>query len=215
MSDENEYEDLDDDIINSLENPSDELLPEDVFKMVMINKARKVRTHVKLEDEKGDEVNLPETIEQLLNFVKSKLKDGEENQFADQILPLMSQSVVSGLGRMIGIYETGLYLTNETTRTAIIYMMAIGLLLLKFVQENNLTITTHEEPVSEEEIEEVIKKSKISSIATLTAAAGVNPREVLQQLVKEGKISEEDINEVLGEAKKDESNTNNKGNKNN
>jgi len=193
-----DYEGLEDELAESFEGDPDELAPEDVFKMVMINRAKKVKVHVKLRDEDNDEVDLPETITQLLNYVKDQLKDGDGNQFCEQILPLMSQSVVSGLGRILGIQSTAFHLANEATRTGIIHMMAIGLLLLKFVQENNLTIHTFEEEVSDEEIEEIERKAKASSVATMSSAMGIDPKDVLRQLRDQGKITDEDLKDILG-----------------
>jgi len=196
--DELDYEGLEDELADAFEGDPDELQPEDVFKMVMINRIKKVKVKIKLVDEDGDEVDLPDTIAQLLNYVKDQLQDEEGNQFSEQILPLMSQSVVSGLGRILGIRGTAFHLANEATRVAIIHMMAIGLLLLKFVQENNLTIHTFEEEVSDDEIEEIERKAKASSVATMSSAMGMDPKEVLQELVNQGKITDDDLKDIMG-----------------
>ena len=135
---------------------TESLTPEEIFKMVLINKEKGTSVHVELFDEDGDEVELSEIIEKLLTYIEDKISSDEPNQFVDQIMPLMAQSVISGLGRMLGLEHTAFYLTNETSRIALINMMSIAFLLLKFLQKNKITIRTVETDISEEEIEAAI-----------------------------------------------------------
>jgi len=202
--DECDYEGLEDELSESFEGDPDDLQPEDVFKLVMINRITKKRVHIKLIDDEDDEVDLTETIAQLINYIKDKYQDPDGSTFTEQILPLMSQSIVSGLARMIGLQSTAFYLSNETTRMAMVNMMAVGLLLLKFVQENNLTINTFEEDVSDEEIEDLDRKSRASSVAAMSSAMGIDPKEVLQQLVDQGKITNQDLKDIVGEEPDDD-----------
>lgn len=199
MSDGDGIELDDDEMAELYERHDDDLMPEDVFKMVMVNKIRKKRVHVELQDAEGDPVQLKDVVQELLNYIKSKLKDEDENQFTGQIMPLMSQSVVSGLGRMVGINQTAFYLADDTARFSIINMMCVAFLMLKFVQQKGLTIHTFEEDISDEEIEELERKTKANQIATLGALAGEDPKAILEELRKRGKITDKDLEDMLKE----------------
>jgi hypothetical protein len=188
---------FDEDEIQDLFEDEESMTPEDVFKMVMINKVKGTTVHVKLYDQDEDEVELSEVIEELLNYIEKKLSDDKANQFVDQIMPLMAQSVVSGLGRMLGIRHTAFFLANETSRVALVNMMSIAFLLLKFVQQKNLTIQTFEKEISEEEIEDIERKAKAGSAATMGALLGMDPKEILENLVEQGEISQDDLEAIL------------------
>ena len=176
---------------------TESLTPEEIFKMVLINKEKGTSVHVELFDEDGDEVELSEIIEKLLTYIEDKISSDEPNQFVDQIMPLMAQSVISGLGRMLGLEHTAFYLTNETSRIALINMMSIAFLLLKFLQKNKITIRTVETDISEEEIETIKRKANAGSAATMGALLGLDPKEVLENLVEKGEITQEDLDAIL------------------
>jgi len=188
---------FDEDEIEQLFEDEEAMSPEEVFKMVMINKVKGTTVHVELYDEDEDKVELSEVIEQLLSYIEEKLEDKEANQFVDQIMPLMAQSVVSGLGRMLGIRHTAFFLANETSRVALVNMMSMAFLLLKFVQQKKLVIQTFEEEISEEEIEDIQRKAKAGSAATMGALLGMDPKEILENLVEQGEISQEDLTSIL------------------
>lgn len=197
MSDEIEYDN--DELAEMYEDP-DQLTPEEVFTMVTLNRIKKCKVHVELRDENGDIVSLPNTISSLLDYIDDKMKvEGHEsNQFVDQIFPLMSQSVVSGLGRMLGIHKTAFMIAQDDIKIGMIYMMCIAFLMLKFVQNNNLKIHTYEEPVSDEEIESIARKSQANKAMTMGAMTGMKPQEILKQLYEKGEITEEDISSLMG-----------------
>ena len=176
---------------------TESLTPEEIFKMVLINKEKGTSVHVELFDEDGDEVELSEIIEKLLTYIENKISSDEPNQFVDQIMPLMAQSVISALGRMLGLEHTAFYLTNETSRIALINMMSIAFLLLKFLQKNKITIRTVETDISEEEIETIKRKANAGSAATMGALLGLDPKEVLENLVEKGEITQEDLDAIL------------------
>jgi hypothetical protein len=77
--------------------------------------------------------------------------------------------------------------------------MSIAFLLLKFVQQNELTIQTHEEEISEDEIQEIERKAKAGSAATMGALLGMDPKEILENLVEQGEISQSDLEAILSE----------------
>lgn len=200
MSDiEDYYEEMDEDYLEELLEDQDAPSPEEVFNMVSIDKKRGLKTTATLMDEDEEEVPLGDVIEDLTKYIRDQLIDerGEGNQFADQIMPLMSQSMASGLSRLIGIPSTAFIVGSDHLRMSMIHMMCVGFLLLKFVQKNNLTIHTIEEEISQEEIESMVRRSKATSAAQMGAMLGVHPKDVLKQLVQDGKITEEDFSEIF------------------
>lgn len=203
MSDFDEV-DFDEELESLYEEDLDSLSPEEFFKMVTINKIKGITVRVELRDEEGDKIELADIIQQLTEYIQEKMQDTDGNQFADQIMPLMAQSIVSGLGRMVGIPLTSFYLANDLIRTSIINMMAISLLLHKFVQKNNLTIHTIEEKITEEEMETIERKSKANSVATMGAFMGIDPKEMLKNMLDRGDITPEDFNDIINEGSEDD-----------
>lgn len=196
--------DFDEDELDALRNPED-LNVEDVFSMVMINKIKMTKVTVSLETEDHEEVDLPEVISELLGYMKDKMDpdnedNAESNQFADQIMPLISQSLVSCLGRTIGIPSTGFMLADDMTRTALIWSMCMSFLLLKYVQKHKLRIFTSEEPVTEEELEAIDRKTQANKVAMMGAMVGKNPISVLRMMMEQGKLTDEDLKDMIGES---------------
>ena len=189
--------DFDEDEMEELFEDENHISPEEMFKMVMINKVKGTTVHVELFDKEGEKVALPDVIEQLLEYIETKLGNEDENQFVDQIMPLMAQSLVGGLGRMLGLRHAAFFLSNEMSRVALVNMMSIAFLLLKFVQQNDLVIETFEEPVSEEEVERIQRKAKASSQATMGSILGLDPKEILQNLVDQGEIDQEEYDAIM------------------
>lgn len=170
-----------------------ELTPEEIFKMVMINRVKGTTVHVKLFDKDQDEILLSDIIENLLSYIQKQLSKEDSNQYTDQIMPLMAQTVVSGLGRYLGINHTAFFLADKTLRMSLINMMSISFLLLKYVQQKEIVIQTFEEEISEEEIEEIERKAKAGDVATVGAFLGMDPKEILKDLFEKGEISQTDL----------------------
>lgn len=189
---------------------SDELTPEEVFSLVMLNKKRMVKTKVELKDEQGETIPLHEIVSDLLEYMKNKLDSDEANQLADQIFPMMGQVLVSGLGRLLGVGMTGAYLASDTARMSFMHMMCISFLILKYVQEKKLTIIAIEEPVTEEEVASIERKSRANSLAIMGSITGMSYKEILQELVNKGELTEEDLQSILNHGK----DTNDSGNTN-
>lgn len=206
MSEDLDDLDLDEDDIQSLmeEQDPDMMTPEDVFKMVLLNKRNKTRVSVSLEDKDGDPIELSDMMEELVNFLKDKMDDEEGNQVVEQIMPLMSQALVSGLGRLVGNQATAFLIANPDVRMALIYMMMISFILYKTVQVKGLKVITQIEPVTGEEIEEIERKSRASSIASMTAMVGMDPKEILSQMVARGDLTSDDFKDLMGQASEDE-----------
>ena len=191
---------LDEDDLEELrqEQDPDALTPEEAFTLVLLNKRNNTRVSVKLQDDDGDEVELAHMMDQLVSFIKDKLDEEEGNQIVDQIMPLMSQALVSGLGRLLGNRATAFFISNPNTRMALIYMMMVSFTLYKVVQTKGLKVITEIEDVSEEEIEEIERKSHASSVASMAALGGVDPREILSQMVEHGDLTQQDLRDLLG-----------------
>jgi hypothetical protein len=206
MSDEDNESMYDDEELSSMyeDGNPDALTPEDIFNMVMIDKVKGVKLKTVLIDKEGDPVDLTDIIEQLLTYMKDKLEEGN-NQFADHVLPLMGQAMASTLSRVLGIAPTGFFLATPKFRDAFLYSMAMGFLLLKFVQQKGITITSTEEAVSEEEIEAQERKGHANSAAMLASMIGEDPVEVLKKMREEGRITEEDLKDLMGEDDGDKS----------
>ena len=182
----------------------DSLTPEEVFDTVTINKKRLVKTKVELRDEQGEVIALHDVLGDLLEYMKKKLKTEEQNQLADQIFPMMGQALASGLGRLVGIRMTGLYLANETSRHSFVHMMCLSFLLLKYVQDKKLTLVAVEEPVTQAEVDSLSRKSRANSVAMVGAMMGMEPKELLKEMVNKGELSEDDLADILKEAKTDD-----------
>jgi hypothetical protein len=197
MSDE-DYDEMfdEDEFLEAMHDP-ETMTPEDVFGMVMINKMRNKKVSCVLVDKDGDEIDMAEVITALLGYIQDRLRDDSENEFNDQIMPLMAQAMTSGLGRMIGIQLTGFHMANEVTRHAFIHMMGLSFLLLKWLQQKEITIQTIEEEISDDEIEALDRKSRANEVATMGSLLGGSPREILQQLMDNGQITQEDMEDLL------------------
>mgnify|MGYP001590209354 CR=1 FL=1 len=185
------------------QNP-DELTPEEIFSLVMINKKRMVKTRIELRDEFNEIVPLHEVITSLLENLREKLDSSEENQIGDQIFPMMAQAMVSGLGRMVGTSITGFFLASDVIRLSVIQMMCISFLLLKYVQVKKLTIVAIEEPIVEEEIHSIERKARANSVATFGAMSGMSYKDILKELVDKGELTKEDLESMLVKDKDDD-----------
>lgn len=179
----------------------EQMTPEEVFSLVMINKKRMVKTRIELKDEQGEVIPLHEVVADLLAFMKTKLEASEESQLADQIYPMMGQVLVSGLGRLIGIPLTGFYLASDLAKTSFMHMMSVSFLMLKYVQEKKLTIIAVEEPVEAEELASVERKSKANSLAMMGAMSGMSYKDILKELVDKGELTQEDLQTMLDKDK--------------
>jgi len=197
---ENDLDLDDDDIQSMMEDDPDALTPEDMFSMVLLNKRDKTKVSVELEDEDGDPIDLADMMEELVNYIKDKLDDEDGNQIVDQVMPLMSQALISGLGRLTGIQATAFFIANPNTRMALIYMMMVSFVLYKMVQVKGLKVITTTEDVTDDEIEEIERKSRASSVANMSAMMGMDPREILQQMVEKGDLTSDDLEDLMGKA---------------
>lgn len=181
---------------------NNEITPEELFKLIAINPRKGCVVNVELRDQDGDTVDLVKTMESILSYIKKQLSvdaDIENNQFADQILPLMTQATISTVGRLLSPRDTVMALGSEVTRSAFIYSMCAAFLLLKFVQKNDLKIYTTEEPASEEEINKLHRRSRIHELTLKCRSLGINPKDAINKLHEEGHLTAQELAELMGE----------------
>lgn len=206
MSDYDDYsEAFDDDELASMYDQSEEPNMDDMFNMIMINKVKGTTVRIELRDKDDDKVEMSDIITQLLEYISSKVKDGD-NQFVDQVLPLMGGTLSTALSRILGMKTAMFYLSQDDTRMAFVHSMALGFLLLKFVQKKGITIHTFEEKITPEEIENFERRSKANNMATMASLVGGDAKDFLRSLVEDGKITEEDLAKILQEDEDDEPN---------
>jgi hypothetical protein len=175
----------------------------DIFKLVTVDRIRKVKITVKLVDEEGDEIPMRETIDQLMSYIKDKTKSDTEdsnNPMITQIMPLNSQALVAALPKIMGVRNTATLLSIESLRMSFVMMMMLSFSLLQFVKRKNLKIVTMEEPITDEEIERAIKLSKASSVASMGAMLGMNPNQIVKELMDKGLVDKEVTGEAGGPA---------------
>jgi hypothetical protein len=178
--------------------------PEDIFTIATLDRERRVKLTVELRDKDEDCIPLKDVIEQLLNYIKDKTKSG--SSFNDQIMPLMAQAMVGALGRLMGIQGTAVILAIPDLRQAFAYTMGLSFLLLKFIQKKELRIHLIEQQLTEEEFEALLRRTRANNVTTLAAMAGENPREVVQEMLRQGKLTQEDVTEILGHELPDNTN---------
>lgn len=172
--------------------------PADLFKVVLINKIKKVITRISLKTPEGEEVPVRDTIEKLTEYISDKLyKTEEDNVCRDQIYPLMSQAMIGGLVKLLGPHGTALQISDEETRYAMMHMMTVGFYLMKWLQQKDVKIHTWEEEISDEDIAAYERISKTSDLAVKYGQAGGDPKDLMKKLIEMGKIKKEDL-EHLG-----------------
>jgi hypothetical protein len=76
------------------------------------------------------------------------------------------------------------------------YVSTMSFYLLKLIQQKNIKIFTEEFPVSQEEINSLLRASKISDLTIKYASMGGNPEEFLSELVKRGTITKEELSSM-------------------
>jgi hypothetical protein len=182
-------------------NMNDELPDfDDVFKLVTIDKNRKKRISVKIIDTDGDEVPFRQTVRQIMKYVEDKLSldNSDGNQMVNQVMPLVTQAMVSGMPEVMGTTRAAQIMAIEGLRLPLIFMMVLSFSLLKFIQQKNFKIVTIEEDITEEEWDKLIRMTKASEITTLGAMAGISPKEILKELLQKGDLTIDDIKEMTG-----------------
>lgn len=168
-------------------------------KVIAIDRKRKVRMHAEMRNPQGETIDLDETVESISSYVQDKMKDEnlDANMVQQQIFPMMARASVATLADFVGPHTAGLMVAQELFRRALTHCMMSSFLLMQFIKKNDIKIFTTEESVSDEEIASYDRVNKASSLASLAAELGTNPRDVIREMVKQGQLKAEDL-EALG-----------------
>ena len=120
--------------------------------------------------------------------------------------------MVTGLGKVMGDQLAAATLSQELFRNSFLHIMTVGFYLLKFIQTKNLKIFTIEEPLTDEDIERYDRISRASDVTSLAAMMGYTPEQAVKEMIKTGKLKEEDLEKMgfqnidLSDIEKPESN---------
>ena len=166
---------------------------EEWCKVVAIDRRRKVRMEAELRDKDGDLIDLHETMEGLTEHVIDKMKSEEPSIIQQQIFPVMAKAAVTALTEFLGPQAASAMVSQEMFRQSLTYCMMTAFLLMHFIEENDISIYTDEQPVTDEELEHYDRINKATSIASLAGMMGANPREVVREMLKSGQLEHEDL----------------------
>lgn len=173
---------------------------DEVFKMIMVDRARKIKTIIHLKDKDEDEIPIKETVEKLTEYIHDKLKDKEENSCKGQVMPLMAQALAHGLVRYLGNQNAAFILSDSLVRDSLIHMMGMSFYLLKWIQQKDIKIHTVEESISQEDVDMYDRCSRASDLAIRYAAAGGDPKEAMREMLKRGLLKQEDLVQLGAES---------------
>ena len=166
---------------------------EELLQLCLIDKKRKVRIHIQLEDKDGDVIEILDTIRALSNWVVKQLADKPAGACSRQVVPLMGQAIVGALSATLQPSGTALLLLNEDIRFSLIHIMSVGYYLFRFLDKKGIKIKTIEYPITDEEIEQITKATEIDSKFARALMQGSSPKDILENLKEQGLITDEDL----------------------
>jgi hypothetical protein len=169
---------------------------DEIFRVIMIDKKRKVKINIQLRDESGDEIPIRETIEKLTEWVSDKVQSDSGNACQQQIVPLMGQAVAGGMIKLMGLSTATIMLSQEHTRYGLIYMMSVGFYLLKWLQKKNIKIHTFEEPVTDDDLAMYERVTRANDLSVQAAALGSDPKEIIKKLIESGQLKTSDLKQL-------------------
>jgi hypothetical protein len=172
----------------------------ELFSMVLIDTRSKEQLSIVLRDADGDEVPIKEVIDNVTEYIMDKQKDEKVNSITGEIMPLMSQAMVAGLARLFGAEMAAITLSDEYMRYGFVNMMTVGFATLKFIQKKGLKIVTSRKPLTDDEISAYQRRSQASDLMTRAAVLGVNPKELMTEMLRSGSLQAEDL-EAMGISK--------------
>lgn len=176
------------------ENPT--ATADELFRIITIDRKRQVKMSVELRDSDGDVVPIRETIEKLTEYVGDKMKAEGENTCKQQIMPMMAQAVVGGLVKLMKEGPATYMLSQEHIRFSLVHMMIVSFYMFKWIQKKDIKIHTTEEHITQEDIEMYDRISTASDVTTMAAAHGIDPQQVVREMVKEGKLKASDLENI-------------------
>jgi len=167
--------------------------PRDWCKVVAIDRIRKVRMNAELRDTDGSIIDIQDTVENLAEYVLDKMKDEEANTIQRQVFPVMAHAAVTTLTQLVGQQTAGLLMSQELFRSTITSSMMISFLLMQFIKKNDIKIYTSEESITDEEMASYDRVNAATSVTTLAATLGADPKEIIRELIKQGRLTKEDL----------------------
>lgn len=172
---------------------SDLISTEDIYKVCTIDRGRKVKLAIELKTPEADKVSVSEMIEQLSSYVSDKIKDTNGNPTSQQVMPLIGQAMTYALVKALGEYKAAALLSQELIRYTLVHFGMVCFLLYKLIQKKNIKVYTNEQVLSDEDLAAYDRISGVADVSTQLALMGADPKEFIQQLVKEGHISRSDL----------------------
>lgn len=169
---------------------------DELFRIITIDRKRKVKMTVQLRDAAGDEVPIRETIEKLTEYVGDKMKEDGHNTCKQQIMPMMAQAVVGGLVKLMNEGPATYMLSQEHIRFSLVHMMIVSFYMFKWIQKKQIKIHTTEEDITDEDIAMYDRVSTASDVSVMAAAHGGDPKEVLRQMIDSGQLKKEDLDGI-------------------
>ncbi len=179
---------------------------EELVQMILLNKERKVRIKVELRDETDQPVSLKKVIKDLMEYINDKFKnpDTKNNSFVTQIYPLLANVLSTSLAGSLDPNLAAAVLTSNVVKDSFMMTMSLSFLLLQYIKQNNLTIHTIEEQLTEEQLEEWDTRVLISAIAGKASMLGVDFKQAVAVVYKHGNITLDQASRAFGYATSEE-----------
>lgn len=153
--------------------------PYESFRLVTIDKVKKVQIDITLEDQNKEEVPLSDICTEMKDLLLEAAKAGEnqqDNPIRDKLMPLMASIIGQLLPELAG--RTGIALLGTPESRALISLATTaGFLLLKRIQKSNLKIIATEESLTDDEIEAFLRESCAFDAALYSSLLGKNDLE--------------------------------------
>lgn len=167
----------------------------------VIDIVNKKRISAQLLDSDGKEVDLADTVKVLLDVLKSKLSyQGAKNKadtmgetIRNEVLPVVSAATITSLEEYLGHELATMLLSDRIFKTVMIRLTLTGYALHSLVQQNDFRVRTRAEPITDDEIGQVLKLEELSDIISKAATSGLNPKDVVAELIRRSLITENDL----------------------
>lgn len=163
--------------------------------LVTIDRKRKKLIRIELRDKNGHLVEVEEIADKLSSFVLDKM-DTEGSTCITQVAPLMGDSMLVSVNKILGSRAASVLLTIEPIRYAFLNTMSVGFYMYRFLQKNDIKIHTIEEDISDEKLHEYELNNQVHSVATAGMMAGLTATEVIEEILKTGIASKEDLHKM-------------------
>ena len=180
----------------------------DALSLVTVDQQRGKRITVFLKMENGDTITLKEITTKLTQYLNDQVRDKKStlagtNPIINQIMPLIAQASGVCIPSVTDEGTALALLCVEQFRWSIVMMGMLGFSLMKFINDQNLKIITEEEDLTLDEIEEFKRISRVSSASAAGAMMGHSPQEIIRDLIRNGDIRPEEVEDLLGEQDED------------